>query len=128
MKVKIREIRVGQISLLSFSALFTLLRILQASDWELNIGLGLFGIWVVAPYIVFLLIVLRKKHSQLEEELGIFIASLLMLALTIFFYSDISSTSTASLIFVWGPLYLLIGAPILIAIGPLLAKKIISKN
>jgi len=127
-KVKIREIRVGQISLLSFSALFTLLRILQASDWELNIGLGLFGIWVVAPYIVFLLIVLRKKHSQLEEELGIFIASLLMLALTIFFYSDISSTSTASLIFVWGPLYLLIGAPILIAIGPLLAKKIISKN
>jgi len=51
-----------------------------------------------------------------------------MLVFTLLFYMDISSTSTACLIFLFAPFYLLIGIPVLIGISFLIAKRIMLKK
>ncbi|MFH1614402.1 MAG: hypothetical protein ABIG61_04880 [Planctomycetota bacterium] len=111
---------------LLLSLMVALLRMLQASGWNFE-AMGLFGGWVVTPYIVFFCISFLMKEST-KNDLSTCLASLFMLVFTLLFYIDISSSSTAGLIFIFAPFYLLIGIPIFIVISFVIARKVISKK
>lgn len=114
----------GNIFLL-LSSTVAILRSLQASGWNLEIWREC--AWVVSPYVIFFCVSFLMKRSPVTD-LSTCIASLFMLVFTLLFYMDISSTSTACLIFLFAPFYLLIGIPVLIGISFLIAKRIMLKK
>jgi hypothetical protein len=111
--------------LLLLSSIVSSLRMLRASGWNLEIWQDC--AWVVLPYVIFFCVSFLMKKSPLID-LSICITSLFMLIFTFLFYIDISSTSTACLIFLFAPFYLSIGSPVLFGISFLIAKKIVFKK
>jgi hypothetical protein len=111
---------------LVFSMGIVTLQMFRASGWNVS-EVGLFEGWVIVPYIIFFCISLLVKKTQ-TMNLSLCMSSLLMFLFTLLFYSDISSSSTACLVFLFGPFYLLIGIPVFIGLSFIIAKILISKQ
>lgn len=109
---------------LALSIIATILVMLYAAAWQIDSGGVLFILWGISPYIaVFLVdILLRKLLSPPRQPLIFCITAVLMLAFTLFVYGGIfgNESSTFALVFLFIPIYLFIGAFVLIVIGSLL--------
>ena len=85
------------------------------------------NIWITMPYIVNVTIflisgVIFKKASKIISKSSI-VVSIVILTFTLFSYSLVNSGSTGGLLFLFIPLYILVGGPaFLIAVGLILNK------
>ena len=104
---------VGFLALL-VSVIVTVIAMLSAAVWNLELGLLAFIIWGISPYICFLaVILLLLRFTSITRISSTFcIVSLLMLALTLFAYVGTlgDKSSTYGLIFVFVPFYLHVGS------------------
>ena len=103
------------ISLL-FAIILSLIIAGEASNWN-NIFNG-WNLWIIFPYIFFLIISLTAKYQA--PSINLFLAScitaLSLLLLTLFIYIDalfIHISSTSSLVLIFVPFYLFVGGPII---------------
>lgn len=111
---------------IQFSALFvsivvTALLMLVASAGTAHLGVFIFILWAISPYIcVFIFdIVLSKIAPKLKLDLILCIISVLMTLLTLYVYigASQSKSSTAGLVFIFFPLYLHVGWVVILGIG-----------
>jgi len=121
-----------ELILLLFSAVFAGTRITSGSqgnsedlDWLA---------WVLFPYIAFFCVSIFikvygyfAKKSDFVNLMGC-ISALFMFFLTLLFYMDVSSTSTSCLIFIFGPIYLLLGIPVFFGISYIISKRVAKKK
>ena len=109
---------------LALSIIATILVMLYAAAWQIDMGGVVFILWGISPYIAVSLvdILLRKLLSQPRQPLIFCITAVLMLAFTLLVYGNIfgNESSTFALVFLFIPIYLFIGAFVLIFIGSLL--------
>jgi ABC-type proline/glycine betaine transport system permease subunit len=109
------------------STLIVLIQMLIVSGGKILEITSVENSWLVLPYFMFFCITLIIKKTP-AMNLSICITALLMLLFTLLFYMDTSSSSTACLIFICGPFYLLVGIPIFLGISFIIAKRIVQKR
>lgn len=112
--------------IIEFAALFlciivTVLAMLRAAGWQVNRGAVLFILWAISPYLCLCLAdrVLRKIASIPRMPLVFCVISILMLGFTLLAYIGTlgDSSSNYALIFLFVPVYLLLGSFILLVVG-----------
>ncbi len=91
----------------------TLGMVLQAASWEIHAATLILLAWACLPYIVLAISTLRihKKSSSPASRIAIFVASLIVVILSLYIYYDamfVSVTSTSALIFLFLPGYALV--------------------
>ena len=113
--------RIVEASSLGLAAIFTFTIMLYTDGWYFTSGADYLA--VLSPYVVFF--VLSQVVGRAAGA-GC-ITAVLMLAFTVFVYGDsvfVHTTSTSALIFIFAPVYMLVGGPaffgILIAIRSLI--------
>jgi hypothetical protein len=103
---------------LLLGAAFTVVIMLYASCWKFE--LSLLYLWALFPYVAFFALSrFVGRFGSLAAGAGC-IAAVVMLAFTVFVYGDsmfFNLTSTAALIFLFFPLYLLVGGPVIFGIA-----------
>lgn len=116
-----KNLRFIEISALSVSVVATVLTMLRAAAWEIKPEAFLFIIWGVSPYIcLFLFDAALRWIAPIPKMVSVFcVTSLLMLGLTLFAYVGAlgDESSTDSLIFLFVPIYLYIGAAVFLGGG-----------
>jgi len=120
-----RILRAVEAASLASAAVFCFVLMLYVVDPEMIWGLGHFGFlaWTLSPYAVFF--ALSRwwgKHTPLAPLAGCF-ASVLMLAASVYVYVDsmfVHTSSTSALVFLFFPFYLMVGGPLLFALGMVL--------
>jgi quinol-cytochrome oxidoreductase complex cytochrome b subunit len=121
-----KKLRAVELAALAIAAVITVLLMLRAAEWNIDLGVLLFIVWAVSPYICFYIasILVEKFTSLSNVPLISCIVSLLMLAFTFITYlASLNDTSSASsLIFVFVPLLLYIGSFSVLIIGLVLIK------
>lgn len=103
-----RNIEAGSLVLAS---VLTLASLLYLSGYELN---G-FYLWALSPYVGFFIFSRFITTPSSFAALAGCIVAVLMFVLTVFVYIDglfVHTSSTSSLLFLFVPLYLLIGGPL----------------
>lgn len=112
------KLRKLEISLLFFSAATTIMIMLHVSRYNIAADKLPFYVWTVAPYISYCIISFRMQNRCPcgLHYWATFITSLCMFVFTAVVYIDaffIHLSSTSVLVFIFVPLYLLLGAPLL---------------
>jgi hypothetical protein len=127
-----RSLKGINILTLSISIVVTILVMLRASAWSVEVDLGtlLFIGWAISPYIIFFVlgIALERFTSVPQVPLIACVVSLLMLAFTVLAYIGTlgDGSSTNALIFLFIPLYLYIGS-FAILIGTLIVVRMFER-
>ncbi len=108
-KNKYRLFEVGALSISAISSVFFML---YASEGELLFYI--LCLWAILPYLSFFIIslIVNFYFSSPRLSLATFITSILMLSFTLVVYIDgmfIHASSTSALLFLFVPLYLLVG-------------------
>lgn len=106
---------------MGLAAIFTFIIMLYSSGWRFTSGAFYLG--ALSPYVAFFVL----SHMVGRAAGAGCITAVLMLAFTVFVYSDsmlLHTSSTSALIFIFAPLYLLFGGPaffgILLGVGRLI--------
>ncbi len=103
------------------ASFFTAYAMARAAAWDLDLGLIVFIAWAVSPYLVFFTAgrVLKRFVPSAGLSYATLAIALLMLAFTVMVYAGINQdpSSTASLIFVFAPLYIYIGSFFLLTVS-----------
>jgi integral membrane sensor domain MASE1 len=103
---------------LGLAAAFTFITMLYGAGWQFEWS-GFYP-WALSPYIAFLALSrFTARFSPFAASAGC-IAAVLMLAFTLLAYGDsmyIHTSSTSALIFIFAPLYLLVGGPVIFGIS-----------
>lgn len=117
---------------LSISAVATIGFMLHASEGQFSIGHLGFILWALAPYVLILvmMIALKSRRNQLALDISVCIASLVLLAISLVVYTEsvLSSSSTAALIFVFVPCYLLAGGPLIVGLCFLVGRLLLPQG
>lgn len=108
-------------AILLTAAAITTFVMVRSGDGDLSVGMLLFIVWAVSPY-AFLAVaaaLLRKFASPPHLSIVTSVVAVIMLAATIYVYVGAldGSSSTEALVFVFVPLYLLIGGFLSLMIG-----------
>jgi hypothetical protein len=125
-----------EIAFLLSSSAATLLIMFHASGW--NFGFesfisAAFYLWAVLPYIIFFVVsfFVRREAASRMANWSTCITSLLLLVITLLVYIDamfIHVSSTSCLVFIFLPLYLLIGITIFRLTSFAIAKKTLARK
>jgi len=127
-----KKMIVLELILLLISAIFAGVQTMNGSDGNSK-DLDWLAL-VLLPYIIFFCVsVFIKVFGYFTKKndfvnLVCCISALFMFFLTLMFYMDVSSTSTACLIFIFGPIYLLIGIPVFFGISYIISKRVVKKK
>ena len=119
------------IVLLTAAALLTLYTMLHASGWQISLRLVGFMLWALIPYCA--MGVLSRTIGTRTKAAGIasVTASGAVLAFASLMYVDaifIHISSTSALIFIFGPLYLVVGGVVLFAAIAVIGNNILRRN
>lgn len=114
-----RLYNIVEISVLISTTIFVIIIMLESSGWK--IYFDLMTLWAISPYVIFFLtsLILHNRRSKLKYYISTCITSILLFLFSIFIYIDgmyFHTSSTSSLLFLFVPVYLIIGAPILLLI------------
>ena len=129
--MKTGKLNTIQIFALAISAIVTALTMLRAAQWKIDFSGFLFLCWALSPY-VFLLILsfLIDKFTSLPKKSLVFcITAILVLILTLLAYVGTlgDESSTSALIFVFAPVYLYVGA-VIVLIGGLITARLFGRQ
>lgn len=109
-------------SLLAASAVAVSAMIHGAEKFEWN---GFYP-WVMGPYVLLVLIFVFPLHQSKARSVAGCVAAILVLAFTCLFYINamwFSDSSTSALIFIFAPMYLLVGGLVAWGLAWLLLKR-----
>lgn len=106
------------------SLVYSEIRLLYSGEFNL-VGM-LFNIWIASPY--FLITILFRILYCKKYLISSFMISVICLISTLYAYYDISSSSTAVLVFLISPLYLNIGLPLIYLIFLIIENIKFNKN
>lgn len=125
MKFSNRFYRSVEIGALGLAAISAVILMLSASGWVLHFDV--LYLWVLLPYGTFFVISLLVNARKLSSIIPVVtcITSLLMFFFSLVVYVDgmfIHTSSTSSLLFLFVPLYLLLGAPLVLVVILVLSK------
>jgi len=113
-----KNFRLLDVSALTLSAILCLFFLFLSSKW--NFQFHFLYLQVISPYLFLFIIsslIIRERPLSPTFSLASCIASIFMLLITLIIYIDsllIHFSSTSSLIFLYFPLYLLLGGPIIL--------------
>ena len=110
-----RTYRSVEIASLSVAAISTFIIAGEASEWQSV--LNEWNLWILSPYIFFFIISVTANHQSgsVNVASASCYTAILILAFTLFIYIDafyIHVSSTSALVFLFIPLYLIIGGPV----------------
>ena len=110
-----RTYRSVEIASLSVAAISTFIIAGETSDWQSV--LNEWNLWILSPYIFFFIISVTANHQSgsVNVASASCYTAILISAFTLFIYIDafyIHVSSTSALVFLFIPLYLIIGGPV----------------
>lgn len=117
MTLAARMLRHIETAVLVLACVATVVIMLYAACWKFEWS-GFYP-WATTPYVVYLLISRAFGRFVPSSALAGCIVAILMLAFTLVVYIDamfIHVSSTSALVFIFVPLYLLVGGPLLLLI------------
>jgi len=113
----IKIYRIIEHAVIIFAAIFSLIMMLFASQWDLDISY----LWTILPYGTFFLISYIFNNRKLSNIVPIAtcVTSILIFLFSLIVYIDgilIHTSSTSALLFLFVPIYILFGGPLTLGI------------
>jgi hypothetical protein len=114
-----------QLCALVIAAAVTLVAMLHGAGWKLE--WSWFYPWALSPYLLLLALVLAAGGRSRAIRVAGLVATVAVLLAACLVYIDamfIHVSSTSALIFIFGPLYFLVGGPLVFALAAWLGRRL----
>ena len=114
------------ITSLAIAAAVTLVSMFQGAAWKLE--WSSFYPWALRPYIVLAIVFTAVRKGSRATQIATLVAGATVLLFTCLIYVDamfVHVNSTSALVFVFVPLYLLMGGTIVFVVAALLGNKFV---